>query len=105
MTSMGLQWPRAGGRSGLQEEQRSTNFTKHSQAAKQDGVQAGKQEAGQADFNSKGLAAILVEVQGWIQAWSNRPLRCGLHRHWSWSATILISVRLLWDSACEMKAL
>ena len=39
-------------------------FTKHSQAAKQDGVQAGRQEAGQADFNSKGLAAILVEVQG-----------------------------------------
>ena len=70
----------------------------------QDGAQAGRQEAGQAGFNSKGLAAILVEVAGWIQAWSNRLLRCGWHRHWPRPATILISVALLWDLACEMKA-
>lgn len=77
---MGLQWPWAGSRTGLQEEWWSANFHETqsgSQAAMQDGAQAGRQEAGQAGFNSKGLAAILVEVEGWIQAWSNRPLRCG----------------------------
>ena len=80
MTSTGLQWPRAGGRTVLQEEERSANFYETqsgSQAGWRAGRQAGRLEADQADFNSKGLAAILVEVQGWIQGWSNRPLRCG----------------------------